>query len=373
MEPTLSIHEHAMPPLFEVNAVDRAVYQDQLRTFLPGRMIDIHAHVWLDKFQSKEHDECLRAVTWPRRVALDNSIQDLRETYRLLFPGQSVLPLIFGSAISLRDDLRAGNDYVRDCARKYRFPALIFSDPRWSETEFEERIDAGHFLGAKAYLTRSDPRLAEKDIQIYDFLPHHQLKVLDKRNWIVMLHIPRPGRLRDPLNLTQMIQIEKAYPNVAVIIAHVGRAYCPEDVGDAFEALAATRQMRFDISANTSAENFERLIRAVGPRRILFGSDLPITRMRMRRVCEGGRYINVVPKGLYGDVSNDPHLREAEGDDAARITFFMYEEIEAFRQATLKTGLESSDINDIFYRNSAEMLCQAGMPESLLNMEDGLP
>ena len=28
--------------------------------------------------------------------------------------------------------------------------------------------------------------------------------------------------------------------------------------------------------------------------------------------------------------------------------------------------MESSDINDVFYRNSAEMLCQAGMPESLL-------
>ena len=47
-----------MPPLFEVNAVDRAVYQDQLRSFLPGRLIDIHAHVWLDQFQSKERDEC---------------------------------------------------------------------------------------------------------------------------------------------------------------------------------------------------------------------------------------------------------------------------------------------------------------------------
>ena len=211
--------------------------------------------------------------------------------------------------------------------------------PTWSEAEFEEKITAGHFLGAKVYLTRSDPRIAENDIQIYDFLPHHQLKVLDKHGWIVMLHIPRQGRLRDPLNLAQMVEIEKTYPNVKVIIAHVGRAYCPEDVGNAFEVLAETRKMRFDISANTSAENFERLIRAVGPRRILFGSDLPIARMRMHRVCEQGLYVNVVPKGLYGDVSADPHMREAEGDDAARLTFFMYEKIDAFRRAALKTGL----------------------------------
>jgi hypothetical protein len=143
-----------MPPLFEVKAVDRAVYQDQLRSFLPGRLIDIHTHVWLDEFQAREKDECLRAVTWPQRVALDNSIEDLLEAYRLMFPGKSVLPLIFGAAISLRDDLHAGNDYVRDGPQKYRVPALIFADSRWSETDFEERIDTGHFLGAKVYLTR---------------------------------------------------------------------------------------------------------------------------------------------------------------------------------------------------------------------------
>jgi len=38
----------------------------------------------------------------------------------------------------------------------------------------------------------------------------------------------------------------------------------------------------------------------------------------------------------------------------------------------LKTGLGSSDINNVFYRNSAEMLCQAGMPESFLEMQGGI-
>ena len=357
-----------MPPRFEVQAVDRAVYREQLRSFVPDRLIDIHTHVWLDQFKAKQLQDPLRVVTWPQRVARDNSIEDLTETYRLLFPGKKILPLIFGNALSRGDDIEGGNDYVSRSGRAHGMPALIFADPAWSETEFEEKITSGHFLGAKVYLSRSDPKIAEDDIQIYDFLPRHQLKVLEKHGWIVMLHIPRRERLRDRLNLTQMVEIEKNYPNAKVIIAHVGRAYCPEDVGSAFDVLAETRNMRFDISANTSAENFELLIRAVGPRRILFGSDLPITRMRMRRICEHGMYINVVPKGLYGDVSADPHMREVEGDDAARLTFFIYEEIEAFRQAALKTGLGSSDVNDAFYRNSAEMFCDAGMPESFLEM-----
>ena len=360
-----------MAPLFEVKAIDREFYHERLREFLPATLIDVHTHVWLDQFKSTQKEECLRAVTWPGRVAVDNSIEDLMETYRLMFPHKKVTPLIFGSALSFGDDLDGSNEYVRECARKFHVPALIFADPRWSEVELEERISSGHFLGAKVYLTRSDPRIPEKDVQIYDFLPHHQLKVLDRHGWIVMLHIPRPGRLRDPLNLAQMVEMERLYPNVKLIIAHVGRAYCPEDLGSAFEVLGETRKMQFDISANTCFETFKQAIQSVGPKRILFGSDLPVLRMRTRRICEGGRYVNLVPEGLYGDVSGDPHLREVRGEDADRLTFFLYEEIDAFRRAAKETGLGEDDIEAIFYGNALEVLREAGMEESFLNATGG--
>jgi predicted TIM-barrel fold metal-dependent hydrolase len=355
-----------MSSLFEVKRVDREFYEQRLQSFLPRNIIDVHAHVWRDEFQSKQKPANPRAVTWPERVALDNSGEDLVETYSLLFPGKRVLPLIFGFALSSGDDIHAGNRYVGEWCRKYRAPALLFADPQWGEIEFEERIASGNFLGAKVYMTRSDPRIAEKDIQIYDFLPHHQLKVLDRRGGILMLHIPRPGRLRDPLNLSQIIEIERQYPSVKMIIAHVGRAYCPEDIGDAFEVLGETRKVAFDISANTCAATFEQAIRAVGSKRLLFGSDLPITRMRMQRICEHGTYVNLIPRGLYGDVAGDPHLRELDGRDADLSTFFLYEELEAFRQATVRTGLGEEDIGAVFHGNAAKMLCEAGMPEEFL-------
>jgi predicted TIM-barrel fold metal-dependent hydrolase len=171
-----------------------------------------------------------------------------------------------------------------------------------------------------------------------------------------MLHVPRDDRLRDPINLAQILEIEKKYPGVQVILAHVGRAYCPEDVGDAFEVLAETEHLRFDFAANTNDWVFEQLIKAVGPKRILFGSDLPILRMRMRRICEDGLYVNLVPQGLYGDVSGDKNMREVSGDEAAKLTFFMYEELLAFKRAVERTGLTQKDIEDIFYHNGKALI-----------------
>ncbi len=345
-----------MASLFEILEVDRRFYEARIRDFLPEKIIDIHTHVWLDRFRAQVSNDPLRAVTWPSRVALDNSIEDLIETYRLMFPGKQFTPMIFANPHTRDDDIDGMNDYISRSAKEYHCPSLIFAMPWWSAEEFEQKIIAGGFLGAKVYLTFSDPKIAQNDIAIFDFLPHHQLEVLNQHGWIVMLHIPRSGRLRDPKNLAQMLEIEKRYPNVKLIIAHVGRAYCNEDVGNAFEVLAEAKNMMFDFCANTNSWVFEQLIRAVGPKRIMFGSDLPVLRMRTRRICENGQYVNLIPKGLYGEVSNDSHMREVEGGEADKLTFFMYEEIDAFRRAAEVTKLSQKDIDDIFYGNAKRLI-----------------
>jgi predicted TIM-barrel fold metal-dependent hydrolase len=343
-----------MSRLFDVKDVDRRFYREKLQGFLPDQIIDVHTHVWLKSFRRGAPTG--RAVTWPLRVAEDGPIEELIETYRLMFPGKSVKPLIFSFVESHQDDLEAANMYVNLAASEHGLASLVFASPQWSAQRLEQEIRRGGFLGAKVYLTLSPAQIPTDQIRIFDFLPHHQFEVLDRHGWIVMLHIPRSARLRDPANLADMLEIERRYPNARVIIAHVGRAYCPEDVGDAFTVLAQTRRLLFDISANTNAAVFEQLIRTVGPRRILFGSDLPITRMRMRRVCENGNYINLVPKGLYGDVSDDKHMREVEGAQTEALSFFLYEEIDAFRRAARATGLTPRDVEDVFHGNAMRMI-----------------
>jgi len=346
-----------MGALFEVKEVDRLFYEQKLKDFLPERIIDIHTHVWLEHFVAPVNPSDLRAVTWPWLVASSNSIEDLLETYRLLLPGKQVTPLLF-SQVSSTTDLELGNGYVSEQAAAGRYPSLMVAKPEQSASDFEAAIAGGGFLGCKVYLNYAAPYIPEKEIRIYDFLPPHQLEVLNRRGWMAMLHIPRDGRLKDPVNLAQMLEIERKYPQLKLIIAHVGRAYCEEDVGDALDILAETRNMVFDFSANTNAAVFGQLIKAVGPQRILFGSDLPIVRMRMKRIYEQGRYINVVPRGLYGDVSGDRNMREVEGAAAEELSFFLYEQLDAFRVAAEAEGLTKRDIEDVFYNNSAAIIDQ---------------
>jgi len=72
----------------------------------------------------------------------------------------------------------------------------------------------------------------------------------------------------------------------------------------------------------------------------------------MYRITENGKYLNVVPRGIYGDVSNDPNMRETDETD---ITTFMYEELRAFKKAAEKLNLSREDIEKILCKNAAKL------------------
>jgi len=344
--------------VIEVRDSDREIYERALRDFLPDRLIDIHTHVWLARHGHRAAGPS-RVVSWPDRVASENPLEEHLECYRLLFPGKSVTPCIFAGLVD-EVSAEAANAYVAQAARAHGLPSLLFALPQWTGQEVERRVLEGGFQGIKGYLSLAPAYLPRQEIRIFDFLPPHQLEVMDQHGWMVMLHVPRDARLRDPVNLAQVLEIERCYPRLQLVLAHVGRAYCEEDVGDAFHVLKDTRRLVFDFSANCNDRVFEQALRAVGPKRFLFGSDLPILRMRTRRICENGVYVNLVPRGLYGDVSGDRNMREIEGPEAGQLTFFMYEELLALRRAAERMGLSAADLRDIFYGNAARLLERAG-------------
>ena len=343
--------------LFELTAYDKKIYEEELKDFLPDKFIDIHTHLWRKEFAQggamKPKNKGL--VIWPDLVADTNPIEDLQETYRLMFPGKEVSALCF----TTRMPYEMNNDYVSEATARVGWAGLYYSDPAQSAEELEQKIRQGGFLGIKCYLSRSPSYIPHDEVRIFDFFPKHQLKMLDRIGGIVMLHIPRDGRLKDPVNLHQILELKEEFPNVRLIVAHVGRAYTKEDVGNAFELLDTNPNILYDFSANCCDYAITEVIKHAGVKNVMFGSDMPILRMRTHRIVENGTYINLVPPGLYGDPSQDPHLREVTVEEAEKITFFMYEELLAFKRSAQALNLSRQDVEDIMYNNARKLLDDA--------------
>jgi hypothetical protein len=101
------------------------------------------------------------------------------------------------------------------------------------------------------------------------------------------------------------------------------------------------------------------VLRHAGPKHVMFGTDMPILRMRCRRIEENGTYINLIPPGLYGDPEQDPHLREVSAQEAEKITFFAYEELLALKRAAETLNLSKADIEDILCNNAENLIADA--------------
>ena len=347
--------------LFEVTDYDKKIYEEELKDFLPQKILDVHTHVWLDRLTyHPKSNENSRTVAWPDLVALDNSLEDLQETYRLMFPGKDCSALMFASKTADENGNftgEANNKYVSDASKRSGWPALYYSHPSQTADEMEQGIREGGFLGIKSYLSLAPAYLPVNEIRVFDFFPKHQLERLNEIGGIVMCHIPRSGRLKDPVNLNQLLEIREKYPNVRLIVAHIGRAYVKEDVANAFtDYLNKEPETMYDFTANCCEYAITEVIRNAGPKHVMFGTDMPILRMRTRRIEENGNYINLIPRGLYGDPSQDSHLREVSDEEAKKITFFAYEELLAFKRAAATLNLTKADVEDIMYNNAYNLI-----------------
>lgn len=341
----------------ELTPYDKQVYEEKLADFLPERMIDVHTHVWKESFINHSQNDIPGVVAWTSLVAPECTVEDLLYSYTQIFPGKTVKPVLMGEPTS---DKEKTNKYTIACARQQRLSALFCTSYDMPAETIRKALTEDGFAGLKPYLSNAPAYIPPEKIEIYDFLPKEHLAVANECGAVVMLHIARPGRLRDPVNIVQLMEIEQEYPDIKLIVAHIGRAYIESDIGNAFDILGKSRRMVFDFSANTLDKAMIACLKAVGPGRLLFGSDMPITKMRLYRIEEDGIYKNVVPRGLYGDVSSDKNMKETDEKD---ITIFMYEELLAFRRAAQALGLTRQDVEDVFFNNAAR----------IFNLEDCSP
>ena len=156
-------------------------------------------HIVTKKKQYIRKEQDSRLATWPLLVADENPIEDLMETYRMMFPGKKVTPCIF-PWIEPENKIVELNRYVLDCAEKHNIPALLLALPHWSAEELEARLIERKFNGIKVYLSFAPSYLPRDEVRIYDFLPPSQLEVLN-RLWACcdvahskIRKIKRPGK-----------------------------------------------------------------------------------------------------------------------------------------------------------------------------------
>jgi len=326
---------------------DTQVYDNELLPWLPPRIIDCHVHIALKEHCGPIPPERV-ASNWAMEVGAEQSWEQLKECLQELFPRQQVSVLAFG--VPFREiNLELNNDYVlrglSDSANMAQ--GLFVTRPEWDASLVDLAMERG-FVGTKPY-----PDLAPRsscEPGLYDFVPEAQLEVLNSRSGILMLHLPRQGRLADLQNISELLRMHRAYPRVKIIVAHIGRSFCLPTAQNGLPHFVDCPGIYFDTSANLNPHVFSYALETIGPGRMLYGSDLPITLMRGVRECVGETYVN------YTDEPYSWNVNRKSPEEEARYTYYLYEEIRALIEAVRRTGMGKDALERIMYGNAARLL-----------------
>ena len=333
--------------------VDRRFWREHLEDFVPSKIIDAHMHVDYSDHRVVSMTEEKKRQYWVNELTEMITPTEAKRYCGIVYPNREVSCVAFGYP-SLEYDLEKSEQRLSEEMPSLEWSRLVVVRPQITGDELEALLDKPAVIGIKVYydLIGYDPSSRDKYLEasIFDFLPHHILEILDRRKKWVTLHVPKKDRLGHPDNIREIKTIREKYPNIKLVIAHLGRCYTLTHAKQAFEELASDEGLYFDNSAVLNPQVHQYALETFGPERILYGTDNPIFYMRGRRQWQGDKYFNRTSYPFH--FNTDRESPEVE----ASYTLYMYEALKAIKQACDKIGLSKKEIENVFYNNAENLI-----------------
>lgn len=261
-------------PWFHSTRKDADFYAEHLQGRLPEKILDAHVHMNLWEHVRGVPPERIKE-DWALESGLHMDYAAAIHYYATLFPDTEVELNAFPFPLP-EVDLSANNTYLGGLADQGKLYAMMSVRPEWDAARCEHDLLAHRFAGFKPY-----PYLAARekgaDISIFDFMPPHQLAVLDKHKKALTLHLPRHGRLPDPDNIRELRELRQRFPDIKVILAHLGRSFDPPFLTRGLAALGDDKDgFYYDLAAVTNADVLKQALETIATGRVLYGTDQPI-------------------------------------------------------------------------------------------------
>lgn len=325
---------------WQVTDRDRELWGRELASFVPPRIFDAHVHLYeLSQFQGQPPALCAKG---PPSAGWETFQQQIGE----LMPGHEIQATCFGFPATTVDFTAANTFLAQEC-RNGRCRGQMLIHPSMDPEYIRQSVREGGFVGLKPYhlFASTKPTF---DAHLPSFLPESHMQVAHELGLSITLHIVRSRALADASNQEVLRHYATAYPHARLILAHAARGFNPHHTIEGIEALRGLSNVWFDTSVVTDAGAIEAIVRVMGHRRVLYGSDFPVSHLRGRCVALGNSFLWLSPENTKLDATYADVQFALVGHEALRI----------LKVAAQSLHLTDSQVEDVFLNNAAELWSQ---------------
>jgi glutamate-1-semialdehyde 2,1-aminomutase len=315
---------------------DRELFERELASFLPQRVFDAHAHLWLPECVDFSIPDVDGPVGYAQYASLIADIHPDRQ------PGALFLSFATPARVEGRD---AMNEWVASQVAEAphcrgHFFVRPDDDPEWVRDEVR-RLG---LHGLKCYHTFADCEPTWQ-AEIPQYLPEPLVRVAHEESWTITLHIVRDRGLADESNQHWIRRYCERYPDMRLILAHSGRGFQPVHNLEGLAQLAGLDNLYFDTSANCEPVAHQAIIRILGHDKLMYGSDLPVSHLRGRHVGVADSFVWLYEETPVWDVAYGP----------VRPVLIGLEHLRSLKWACWSERLGDSAVEDVFYGNAARV------------------
>ena len=319
----------------ELTAVDKLLLAEATDGFLPAQICDIHAHVM-------EPSGYAPTTLGPHLNGWTISPSVYRAAMELILPAGRLTGAVYFPMPARQHDRPAVNRWMyQEIATQpgsFFARGLAVVGPNDDPEVTEAAMAAGRCHGLKPYHFYAGlPDTTQ--VTVEEIAPEWMWRQCDRHGALLMLHIMRDAAVADPLNQEALLRLTAKYPNCQLVLAHIARSFNHRNARG-LRTLAGRPNVWVDTSAITESEGMRLALEVLGPGRVLYGSDYPISHLRGRCVTVGNQML-----WLYAEENKAPHM-----------TLVGIESLLALRTACGQVGLGRDDIQRVFRDNALALL-----------------
>jgi predicted TIM-barrel fold metal-dependent hydrolase len=245
-------------------------------------------------------------------------------------------------------DIEETNRYLAAAgAAGWLHPLMLAGKGLAPREELERTLATRAFKGYKVFLNWFGDDYGERTIA--DMLSPVEMEPADGRRLIVLLHVPRAGRLADPVIQQGVRALALDYPRAQLVLAHCGRCYLPDEMARAVGCLRDLANVWLDTAMVMDPTVLEIAMEELGPEKLLFATDFPVAAMRGRRVYVLDHWVDLV---LPGPAPSAYRVPTAD----MRASFMAYEIVLAIRRAAERANITAGQLRAIFHDNGRRLL-----------------
>ena len=341
--------------------VDLPFFQNEVAPFLPPAVLDFHAHIWSRaNWRSVPWEGSAKGGTY---MVTDEeySVENLLADGSRAFPGCEYRAVCFGHPGPMADNDKDTAFVAAAGKRRGIYPLMVAGAELGVPREIlRQRIEEHHFLGYKVFLNWFGDDYGNKRVE--EMLGANEMDLAHEIGLVVLLHVPRAGRLADPEVQRGVRWLAEGWPNAKIVLAHCGRCYLPAEMEKAVRSLRDLPNVSLDTAMVMDETVLQMVFDTIGPARVLFATDYPVAAMRGRRVRVMDHWVDIV----QGDYPSSSYRVRAEG---IRSTFMSVEIALAVLGAARRAGLNDGDTRAVFFDNGMKVLQSVGGGKAVTMVE----